>query len=97
MHSLWPILSGQKEKTATRVIYAFSLAQFKRSEGENCHGAPLFSILANIDERLAGAFDSSITRYLLSSTIIFSGSMFMGQASVQALQLVHAHNSSAVI
>ena len=41
-----------------------------------------------------GAADSSITRYLLNSTIIDKGSIFIGQAFTQALQEVHAHNSS---
>ena len=44
-----------------------------------------------------GAADSSITKYLLKSIIIDKGSMFIGHASVQALQDVQAHNSSFLL
>lgn len=40
-----------------------------------------------------GAADSSITKYLLKSTIMDNGSILIGQASVHALQEVQAHNS----
>ena len=50
-------------------------------------------MLAKILLSSTGAADSSITKYLLKSTIMDNGSIFIGQASVHALHDVQAHNS----
>ena len=67
------------------------------SLGENFHGAPLFSILLIIPVSSAGAFDSSMNKLRRKSMMMLSGSISTGHSSTQALQLVHAHNSSSVI
>ena len=78
-------------------LLIYSSFQFNLSAAGNCQGAPLFSTFVNIIFSSVGAADCSITKYLLISIIMDKGSNSIGQASVQALQLVHAHNSSAVI
>ena len=69
-------------------------AQLKRSFGENFQGAILFSKLENIAFQEAGVSAFSIATNLRTSIIIESGSILIGQASTQALQVVQAITSS---
>lgn len=76
--------------------YNFS-AHLNLSAAGSFQGAKLFSMLENMLFHEAGACDSSMILNLRSCTIMSNGSMFTGQASTQALQVVHAMISSADI
>jgi hypothetical protein len=75
---------------------AFS-AHFSRSCAENCQGAPLFSMVWKMAFSPAGAADSSITRYLRISRMTAGWLMLIGHSCAQALQVMHAHNSSSLM
>src|SRR5690606_19866994 len=75
----------------------YASRQLARSACAYFQGAPLFSMFPNMVLRLAGACDSSMTAYRLSSTMISSGLILTGHASTQALQVVQAQISSRVM